>query len=82
MFTLSNFTSVTAPVAIFSVVTFPSLIFAVSTASLAKSPTTIVPSRMFPVSTLLAPIAVNPALFIVTSPLIVTSVATFEVFPR
>ena len=51
----------------------PVAIFTLVTASFAKSPTTIVPSSIIELSTLLAPMDVTPALLIVTSPLKVTS---------
>ena len=72
---------VTASFAILEVVTLASLSFVVSTASLAMSVTAIVPSNIFNEFTLPVPMAVTPALSVVTSPLSVTSVAIFEAFP-
>ena len=92
MFALSSFalvtlasnilTVVTLASAIFDVVIFKSLIFAVSTALLAKSPTTIVPSAIIELTTTPCSIVDSPKLSIVTSPFIVTSVATLLPFPK
>ena len=57
-------------------------ILAEVTASFAKSPTTIVPSSIIELSTLLAPMDVTPALLIVTSPLKVTSCAAPLTSPK
>ena len=57
-------------------------ILAEVTASFAKSPTTIVPSSIIELSTLLAPMDVTPALLIVTSPLKVTSWAAPLTSPK
>ena len=75
----------------FALVTLAFLILAVSTASSAKSPTTIVPSIILAevtasaanivVTTLPVPIAVTPVLVMVTSPVGVTCVASFVALP-
>ena len=60
---------VTLAFKIFAVVILASFILAVYTASLAKSPTTIVPSAIIELTTLLAPIVVaSPPPEVVTSP--------------
>ena len=79
---VANFSLVTFASASFAVVTFASFILAVSTASLAKSPTTIVPSAIIELTTLLAPIVVTPVLSMVTSPLMITSCASPLASPR
>ena len=62
-------------------VTLASLILAVSTASSAKSPTTIVPSKIIELTTLSVPIVVVlPTL--VTSPVKLAFVTTVVVLPK